>query len=182
MPTEVTITRAHAVEQIAQRIVGEHHGHLIEARILYLFTDKPKQSKGQSVLATASKLDAVKRWMTSDMDGGDDGYDFLLMFDSKAWAVLEADQRRALVDHELCHCQKGINDDGSPKWWIRGHDVEEFAAVIERHGLWHRSVKAFAVSVVAATQMALPLDPPRDVATVVLDFDRAVEKIAAAAR
>lgn len=32
---------------------------------------------------------------------------------------------------------------GEPKRWIIPHDVEEFGAVVARHGLWQSSLTAF---------------------------------------
>lgn len=49
----------------------------------------------------------------------------------------------ALVEHELYHCGQEVdryrapkfNRDGSPKWAVRPHDVEEFAGVVRRYGV-----------------------------------------------
>ena len=49
----------------------------------------------------------------------------------------------ALVDHELEHC---CEEDG--KYFIQGHDVEDFLAVIKRNGFWTpdlRRIEAEAV-------------------------------------
>lgn len=64
--------------------------------------------------------------------------------DVNEWNLLTDSQRRALVDHELCHC--GVKDPGAdePEWTLRAHDIEEFKAVIERHGFWKSDVREFS--------------------------------------
>lgn len=61
----------------------------------------------------------------------DDDYAFLICIAADTWPGLTAAQRTAVVDHELCHCV--VDSDGPT---TIGHDYEEFAAIIERHGLW----------------------------------------------
>jgi hypothetical protein len=67
---------------------------------------------------------------------------------------MDLDARMALVDHELSHCwfatvdndgvTQKFHQDGSPWWTIRGHDLEEFCGVVERHGLWSEDLRAMA--------------------------------------
>ena len=47
-------------------------------------------------------------------------------------------------------------ESGEGDWTIVGHDLEEFAAVVARHGLWRREVEAFCQA--AAPQLALELE------------------------
>ena len=71
------------------------------------------------------------------------GLDLVVTINKVAWPALSARQRVALVDHELCHFEKDVDDGGDPKWLLVGHDVEEFTGVIQRHGLWSRDVENF---------------------------------------
>lgn len=143
------ITRAHEVERIAQPIIEEHHRHLRGARILYLFTTQARKHHTKTVLATAQKLSALQRYLSSEDETSDEGHDFLILVGAEEWAELGAPQRRALVDHELMHCW--LNEKG--EWTLRAHDVEEFADIIARHGLWKSDVRTFA-----AVVQQLPLD------------------------
>ena len=65
------------------------------------------------------------------------------------WDGMTPQQRRALVDHELCHLSVEQDDDGSWVGRTRGHDVEEFVSIIDRHGLWKADVAALASSAAA---------------------------------
>ena len=148
--TEIKITHADEAKQIANELIAEVHQHLRTARILYLFTTQKKKHLDKVVLGKASKLAPLLKYLSSGMESVADGFDFILMFDVAEWQDLDAAQRKALVDHELCHC--AVGDDG---WRIRGHDVEEFRAVIERHGFWKYDLKAFG-----ETAQQLPLIEP----------------------
>lgn len=63
--------------------------------------------------------------LESENESVEDGYDFIITFDVAEWKALTEAQRRALVDHELCHCAVGDNG-----WRVRAHDIEEFRAVL----------------------------------------------------
>jgi hypothetical protein len=62
------------------------------------------------------------------------------------WTTLSKEQRVALVDHELCHFEVEYPDDDEKQRTIHitGHDVEEFTAVIERHGAWRPPLEDLA--------------------------------------
>lgn len=78
---------------------------------------------------------------------------FVLEIAQNTWETLTDAQRRALVDHELCHLAMEPDED-IPGRWIgrtRGHDLEEFVGIVERHGLWKADVAALAT--VAATKL-----------------------------
>ena len=132
------ITIAHDAKSIASELIAEVHPHLRMARILYLFTTKQMKKCDAVILGKAKKLSVLEKFLTSGNESVEAGFDFILQFDLNEWTDLTEAQRRALVDHELCHC--GISDNG---WKLRAHDVEEFAAVIQRHGFWKRDVRAF---------------------------------------
>jgi len=128
---------------IATRLIAAHHQHLQEALMLYVFTDQKRTKNGKRVLGTASKLSAKERFLMRSLlpvaDGADDDAQpaFLILLDLEMWRLLlTPEQRDALIDHELCHC---VISDGDAA--IRGHDVEEFRAVIEWHGLWEPALE-----------------------------------------
>ena len=56
--------------------------------------------------------------------------------------------KRALLDHELWHCQKGEPDEqGNPTWYILDHDLHESNGVVRCHGLWMGDLQNFAKAV-----------------------------------
>ena len=64
--------------------------------------------------------------------------DVLLIINKDAWIVMTDEQKLACIDHELTHVHV---DEDSGKVSLLPHDVEEFASVIERHGLWREELK-----------------------------------------
>ena len=84
------------------------------------------------------------------------GHDFTLEFNWTYWTKLSPPQRIALVDHELSHC--GVNDKGN--WVVMPHDVEEFASIVERWGLWTGDLVQFNAAIKAIqTDLFAPAGP-----------------------
>jgi len=135
---EFKYSEAQEVEEIANQLISEVaiHEQLAEARILYFFRTGTWNSKGKRVWGMANKIPEQWQYVT--------GYDLVVTINKDVWYALDENQKKALVDHELCHFCREENDEGETKWLIVGHDVEEFSGVIRRHGLWKEDVKAFA--------------------------------------
>lgn len=55
------------------------------------------------------------------------------------WKLLDYPRRRAVIDHELCHC--GLDD--KAQLTLLPHDLEAFNAEVRRHGLWKSDLDAF---------------------------------------
>jgi hypothetical protein len=152
-----TFRPAPAVERIASELIPQHHEHLADCEIRYLFVDPPAKSKGAIVWGKASIVSGRAAYLLAQpglgadlahepLDGADYAM-FVIEIAELIWEHLEARERRALVDHELSHCWAGENEQGAFKLAIRGHDVEEFQAVVARHGMWRREIKDFAATV-----------------------------------
>ena len=103
----------------------------------------PKFNGGLSAGAFAS-------WMLAKICGGEPP-DFLMILEASFWMRATAQEREALVFHELCHAAHKVSregepvfdDEGNPVWEIRSHDIEEFNAVVARYGAWSEPVKRF---------------------------------------
>lgn len=113
------------VINFARQCIDQWHPDLKSARIGFVFRDKGTQSGGRITIAQASK---VSPKMQVFMD-----FDFIIWISEEDWSSLVSAQREALIDHELCHCIF-YEDNNTAK--MRGHDVQEFICVIQRHGMW----------------------------------------------
>lgn len=82
-------------------------------------------------------------------------YDFIIVLNREVWDSPDFGTARklALVDHELCHAAVSYNEEtGEPKYDERDrpvfrivkHDIEEFRAVVARHGCYKGDLEAFA--------------------------------------
>ena len=130
---------------IAAELIPTHHDHLEKAKLRYLFTERPMRRHAKPLAGKALKASGLLKHFGKA--------DFLLVFDKETWDHLTPEQRTALVDHELCHCAVKHTKAGEPRWFIQGHDLEEFRAIVERHGLWQPDVVDFG----RAIQEVLPL-------------------------
>jgi hypothetical protein len=115
------------VRELANDIIAQHHPHLADANFVFLMRSPTAKSKDKLTLGTAKKASPEQKALyTGEVD-------FIMTLAGAEWKDMTNRQRRALLDHELCHCV----GDSETGWAMRGHDVEEFAEIIERHGLWH---------------------------------------------
>jgi hypothetical protein len=134
----VTYRPAPPVAAIADTLIGDHHPHLKDVHIVYLWRPKAASSKGAVVLGKARKITGLNAQLVAFASPEP-------LADEDTWETLTEAQRTALVDHELCHLGVDIPEkaDKDRKLIILGHDLEEFAAVVERHGLWRPDVETF---------------------------------------
>jgi len=108
---------------IGDVLIPPIYNEIATAKIAYLFKEK---------MGSGERIDLGKAKRTSGLLAHLTAYDFVLVFNWTAWKACTPIQRLALVDHELAHCGRG--DDG--QWTILHHEVEEFAGVVRRWGLW----------------------------------------------
>ncbi|MBV1869258.1 MAG: hypothetical protein KUG69_15350, partial [Marinosulfonomonas sp.] len=154
------------VEQLARKLIDtvDRHAALDQAHIEFVFIDQAPRSKGRAVLGRARKLGGLPAFLA----GGSHPVTPIGMHDVDPFFVIEiaydywasddfTDAHRvALVDHELCHCRVDEDVDGEHKLSIVGHDVEEFACVVDRHGLW--SAGLTSLGKVMSEQLSLGID------------------------
>ena len=128
---------AEDVKACAQEdLIPTHHAHLAEANIAYLFVEELPKTHGKTCLAKVKKAGALERYLGQ--------VDYVLIVHYEEWRCMGEDRKRAVVDHELCHCTMSPDEHGRPRYGLRTHDLEEFAEIVERHGLWRADVKDFA--------------------------------------
>ena len=124
------------VIEMAQDLIEQYHPMLTDARIAIVFRDEAPSSKGRLTLGVASIINSKWRPLLNDK------FDFLIWLAHDQWTMMDKRKRRALLDHELCHCIFGKNG-----WTIRPHDIEEFHCIIQRHGLWNEDAQQMALAI-----------------------------------
>lgn len=108
---------------LATRLIREHHEHLLDAKIGFMYRSEAAKSGNKKVLGKARKVSEEQRVFID--------FDFVIWIARKEFDGFGDEQKAALVDHELCHCG-GTYDN----WTMKKHDVDEFLSIIVRHGLW----------------------------------------------
>lgn len=93
-------------------------------------------------------------WMLIERFGGLP--DFLVALDNRYWQEASDIEREILVYHEMSHMDIKLDKFGFPKidretmrptFCLRGHDIEEFNAVVRRYGAHSADVRAFLAAV-----------------------------------
>lgn len=145
---------AQEAQVLGEELIPKYHPHLTTVRVEYVFNEAAMKSKGKELFARAKKKSGLDAFLFAPPTEDDPKPFFVIEINKQAWDVLNKKQKRALVDHELCHClwdvEKGL--------YMRTHDVEEFSEIIKRHGLWQPDVQLFAeIAVKHVKQLELPI-------------------------
>jgi hypothetical protein len=169
------------VKDMAERLIPKYHAHLRSwaEEIRYVFRNEAQVSKGRTVWGKAHKITGMPCYLATNAPGDANAFDdvppppadmFVMEVAADIWEKLTARQREALVDHELMHFTIEMDDNAGLVRGIRGHDVEEFREVVERHGAWKPDLAEFAEALqlslltapVAANLRSVPPEPERD--------------------
>ena len=124
----------------------QFHGDVADASIALAWRKNLKaDDDGHLVLGQCVKVTDLQREFMP--------YDFVILLNREVWedAEFTEERKKALVVHELCHAATATDDDGA-KWDERGrrvwrtrkHDIEEFYAIVNRHGCYKRDLELFA--------------------------------------
>jgi len=139
-------------------LIEQHHEELTNARlaVAWNLSWKP-DADGRVTLGKCKKA--------SDLDRELAAFDFVILLQAEFWqdAEVTEDQRRALLDHELCHATVKLDETGEPArderdrivYRIRKHDVEEFSEIVRRHGCYKRDLEQFAAALRRSKQASL---------------------------
>lgn len=142
-------TAGRTLYRMLAELVSDHHGELHDARIALAWnlTWKPDVD-GRVTLGKCKKA--------SDLDRELAAFDFVIILRQEfiESGAVSDEQRRALLDHELCHAAVAYDGDdpkiderGRKVYRIRKHDIEEFAEIVERYGCYKRDLEAFAAAI-----------------------------------
>jgi hypothetical protein len=125
----------------------KHHPHL-EAAYIVVLSGPLGVSEGCKQWGRARRLKKTERALLAAMEV-ERNPDYVIEVDTDTWEIFDMSQRLALLDHELCHMAgRDMNEEGVlGEWKLRGHDLEEFTPVVQRHGIWRPSIRDFARAV-----------------------------------
>ena len=140
--------KADEAQALAEKtVIPKWHQDLADAAICYLEDSENMKMKGKYILAKIRKATNVENHLT--------GHDLVLIISGPAWRSCTDEQKLALLDHEFCHVEKIVREDGTEVLSMVGHDLEEFRAVVRRHGVWHVDIEMFKEDM----QKSLDLQP-----------------------
>jgi hypothetical protein len=134
-------------------LFNPEHGHLSQASIGFLWTSILNKRRGRIVAGECDMPANYKtkggKWIVGRlefqlMQWFGEIPDFVVTINAGQWNDGDDAGRLALLEHELYHCGQAVDMFGMPKFSkstgrpifaIRGHDVEEFSAVVRRYGI-----------------------------------------------
>jgi len=157
------IQREHAgktveVYRILEELIREHHSHLESARIALMFARGWKPDvDGHLKLGQIRKATDVNRELAA--------FDLVILLNETAFAgkTLSDNDRKRILDHELCHAALVRDTEAQPVYderdrlvyRLRRNDIEEFDAIIQRYGKDLEMSRRAASKVIAAEQHPL---------------------------
>ena len=116
-------------------VIGKWHLHLKAYRLVAVGVTGGMKSKDKTVFAKVKVASAMEECLGR--------CDIILQVNMEIWVNLNGRERRALLDHEMCHVREIADKDGGKRLTVVHHDIGEFAAIINRHGLWDSDLKRF---------------------------------------
>ena len=115
------------VETAAKPLIEAYHGHLKEAHISYVFRDKAwRKACSRVVLGKAARRNELDQLLSPKTE------DFVMIIAKDKWETMSDVEKRALIDHELCHMGVSISADATTKFILRPHLIEEFPENLAR--------------------------------------------------
>lgn len=115
------------------------HSRLHYASIVYGFYGDHVLKDGKAVAGRTRKVNEQDKVLIGKID--QEQPTFVVVVATDIWAAMAMPARLALVDHELSH----IDFKASGAMGLRGHDIQEFSGVVERHGVdWDEGLRRFA--------------------------------------
>lgn len=138
----------HEAYRLMDQIRAKFHKSIAQARIGVAWRKSLKPDvDGHLILGKCVKASDLSRELAA--------YDFIILLNREVWQEAEFTEKkkRALIDHELCHAEIALDkktlepkydERGRNIWRTKKHDIEEFQAVVERHGCYKRDLENFA--------------------------------------
>lgn len=143
--------------QMLDDLVERFHVHLKKAEILIAWLRGLKANPDDQLkLGQAVKAADIPRQLAN--------VDWIIALNRNAFEMFTPQQRRAIIDHELCHAAVSINPKtgeektdahGRTVYRVRRHDIEEFREVVKRNGLWKDDLQNFWQSIVESDKAPL---------------------------
>lgn len=138
--------------EICRAMLEAYHPHLDGIRIAIVCREKAAKKHGKTIGADTSIPTAKLMPLFKEK------YDIVICIALDVWDQLTMDQRQALIDHESCHC--AVNPE-TGAFELRGHDLEEFAEIVARHGMWRNDGTEEAMKQALLFRRETQVDAPK---------------------
>jgi hypothetical protein len=116
------------LEKVFYYILAERFPQYNYLKFKLVYDLKKKVSGGAMVLACIELASAKIKFFTTD-NTAEEGYDYILFVDKRAWDLASLKDKQRIISHELQH----IYIDEKDKAKIVGHEIEDFYQEIKRN-------------------------------------------------
>jgi len=141
-----------SIKRLVDALYVEHRTDLDDIpNIICIFRAKALFSAGKVTIASIKKVSEKENLIHSYYDGHED-IDYVLEIAADIWPGLNVIQKEAVLMHELQHIDQTMKNDDI-KWGLRKHQIEEFASVLNRYGLYMSDIKEFVVETKGAENL-----------------------------
>jgi hypothetical protein len=118
------------VRRLLDKVIADHFGELKNAKIVALFDTKKHVAGGQVVLSNIMKPNDLLRHFTRADASSEEGYDYIVIVDKKAWDTIDDQDRTRLLRHELRHTFYDIEAEDNP-YKLIDHTIADFYEEID---------------------------------------------------
>jgi|WetSurSiteA1Bulk_404760.scaffolds.fasta_scaffold49954_1 hypothetical protein len=110
------------------RIVSQHFPYLANAKILFLINKRKMVKKGNIVLGKMVKSTELVKYLSRN-EAPEDGYDYIMLLDSKLIMHCEEADIERVIRHELRHIF--FDSDSKSPYKLIDHDFSDFYDEVE---------------------------------------------------
>lgn len=114
------------VYDLFEVVKDEYFPELEGALFKLVFRTKRKGSDDFLTIAEICSTGELVRFFTAEEAKSEDGYDYIILIDKNIYEVLEEEDKKRIIRHELRHCNVDIEKDDRSRWKIRRHTIEDF--------------------------------------------------------
>ena len=116
------------IYELYEKIKVNHFPYLANAKILFLINKRKMVKKGNVVLGKITKPSELVRYLSRN-EAPEDGYDYILLLDSKLIRHCEEADIERVLRHELRHTF--FDSDSNNPYKLIDHDFSDFYAEVE---------------------------------------------------
>jgi hypothetical protein len=114
--------------EIMHAVRERHFPELAGCNIKIIFDSKKRMTGGKIVLGSIQKPNELTRFFMIPESGTDEGFDYVVRLDKKCWDLIDPEDKKRLMRHELKHTS--VDFDATTPYKIRGHTIEDFYSEI----------------------------------------------------
>lgn len=153
------------VRDVIDAVMWDHHPLISEegVKIEPVMLDKTPKKAGKDIMGRITKKMGLDAFLGAEekLSGFSKTAEafFVMEVSETWWNSLDATQRRALVDHLLCHVQ--YDEDGD-NWRVILPQHGEYPEIVERYGFWRPDTSLARMAVKLEHQLSLLSDEERE--------------------